>query len=81
MRPRYIVYFIAAIVLCFAFRGFQIHNEMYQVFAQGYEANLPICDIKEKIEIKMKVLEGLLIQLTCLVVVLALCVSLKRHCH
>ena len=45
MKPRYIIYFIAAIVLCFAFRGFQIHNEMYQVFAEGYESNLPICDI------------------------------------
>tara|TARA_R110000737_G_scaffold305638_1_gene313242 strand:+ start:344 stop:589 length:246 start_codon:yes stop_codon:yes gene_type:complete len=81
MKPRYIVYFIAAIVLCFTLRGFQIHDEIYQVFAEGYEANLPICDIKEEIEIKMKVLEGLLIQLTCLVVVLALCVSLRKHCH
>ena len=81
MKPRYIIYFIAAIVLCFAFRGFQIHNEMYQVFAEGYESNLPICDIKEEIENKMKVLELLLVQLTCLVIVLSVCVSFKKQCH
>ena len=81
MKPKNVVYFIASIVLCFVFRGFQIHNEMYQMFAEGYEANQPICEIKEKIEGKMGILEGLFTQLTALVFVLAICVSFRKQCH
>ena len=53
MRPKFIIFFIAAIVLCFTFRGFQIHNEMYEAFSDGYTANQPICEIKPIIEEKM----------------------------
>jgi len=81
MKPKFIVYFIAAIVLCFAFRGFQIHNEMYEVFAEGYADNQPICEIKPAIEEKMGVLEGLFCKLTALVGALALCTSFSKHCH
>ena len=81
MKPKFIVYFIAAIVLCFTFRGFQIHNEMYQVFADGYEANQPLCEIKPTIEEKMGVLEGLFCKLTSLVIVLAICASFSKRCH
>ena len=81
MKPKNVVYFIASIVLCFVFRGFQIHNDMYQMFAEGYEANQPICEIKEKIEGKMGILEGLFTQLASLIVVLAVCVSFRKQCH
>ena len=81
MKPKFIVYFIAAIVLCFVFRGFQIHNDMYQVFAEGYEANQPICEIKPAIEEKMGVLEGLFCKLAAFVGVLAVCASFSRRCH
>ena len=80
MKPKFIVYFIEAIVLCFAFRGFQIHTEMYEVFANGYTANQPICEIKPVIEEKMGVLEGLFCKLTALVGVLALCASFSKRC-
>ena len=81
MKPKYIVYCLAAIVLCFVFRGFQIHNEMYEVFAEGYGANKLICEIQPVIEEKMGVLEGLFCKLTAFVVVLAFCSSFYRRCH
>ena len=81
MKPRFIVYFIAAIVFCFAFRGFQIHNEMYDTFADGYASNQPICEIKPVIEEKMGILEGLFCKLTALVAALALCASFSKRCH
>jgi|TARA_R110000751_G_scaffold297465_1_gene407009 hypothetical protein len=81
MKPKHIVYFIAVIMLCFVFRGFQIHKEIYQVLAEGYEVNQPICEIKEKIENKMGILKSLLTQLTALVFVLTICVSFRKQCH
>jgi hypothetical protein len=54
---------------------------MYQMFAEGYEANQPICEIKERIESKMGILEGLFTQLASLIVVLAVCVSFRKQCH
>ncbi len=54
---------------------------MYQVFAEGYEANQPICEIKPAIEEKMGVLEGLFCKLASLVGVLALCASFSKRCH
>ena len=81
MRPKFIIFFIAAIVLCFTFRGFQIHNVMYEVFSDGYTANQPICEIKPVIEEKMGVLEGLFCKLAALVGVLALCTSFTKQCR
>ena len=81
MKPKYIVYCLAAIVLCFVFMGFQIHNEMYGIFDEGYKTNQPICEIKTDIEEKMGVLEGLFCKLSALVGVLAVSASFSRSCH
>tara|TARA_R110000824_G_scaffold348951_1_gene535825 strand:+ start:201 stop:446 length:246 start_codon:yes stop_codon:yes gene_type:complete len=81
MKPKFIVYCIVAIVLCFAFRGFQLHNEMYEVFAAAYKTNQPICEVKTSIEGKMGILEGLFCKLAVLVSVLAVGVSFSKSCH
>jgi hypothetical protein len=81
MKPKYIVYCLASIVLCFVFMGFQIHNDMYEIFDEGFETNQPICEIKADIEEKMGVLEGLFCKLTALVGVLAICASFSRSCR